>query len=1131
MLKLFLLGAFKVELDGNTLPDSIWPRRKAKNLLKLLALQPQHQLHLEQAIELLCPELDLEAAQRDLYRNLHTLRHVLEPELVKPSSSRLVTISQKILRLQIEQEVWIDLDQFDLLVKRGLAGSNSIPLLEEAISLYKGDLLEEDLYEDWITPRREEARNNFKAVLYRLAQLYATSPRQAYPKAITTLQQLLKLEPAHELAHRELMKVYTLAGLRQQAIQQFQLCTKILDEELGLEPEPATLELYRQIITGELASDLAEPVWKIEPTTSPTILPLPATALVGREQEVTNLKHLILQPQTRLVTITGSGGVGKTHLALEVANHLREEFNGNVVLVELATIREPEMVAVAISQTLGLRSVSEPKALQILKEYLHERHFLLVLDNFEQVLSAAGLVTQLLTATPGLKILVTSRAALRLSAEHEVALAPLELPDPRHLPSLPELAANPAMALFLRCSRAVNPAFALNNQNAATLAEICVRLNGLPLAIELAAARTKIFDPPVLLQKLAKPLKVLTYGPRDWPERQRTLRDTLEWSYQLLSPPEQQLFCRLGVFIGGCTLEAAQTICIKQQSELVELSDPESFLNVLTVLIDYNLVRRAESLNNEPRFVMLDTIREYALEKLNLSGEEFYWWRNYVLYFLNLAEKAEKEVWGAYKDYWINRMLEQEQSNVLAALDWLLQHRSSETILLAGRLGAIVWRCWWQTHLWSEGRRRLEQLVTHMEEELNCITSNSTMPGDGSDAKTEIEVTIAKLQHGIGQLAWSEGYFEEAIQAYEKSLELWHKAGQGQDGGIAETISSLAYATGLQGDFARFQSLTEQAMQLWQQLGNHWGTTLLQYNRGIILLRHNNSSAAYLQFIESLKMSLERGDHWTMDLSLSRCLQLNQAKPDELAKLIALHQKSLEHHQYRHSNLRIIGPIIVNLAILFEAAQTYEAALDYYAKALNLLQTSSDQPNLNLIRHRQGWVYLKRRQLEEAEKIFGENLKLGQVLAIKAETCNGLAWVYLLQGQTGKAYQLWQQSLDWCQATSEPDAMAVCLEGIAGLAAHLGDHKAVSYWCGAASAIRQANLLFQLHPAVRFLYRPYLPFVSASLENLGPDEFEKQWQAGKQLIPGQQENETRLLLPQVVRQSAHSYLLQLSPLL
>src|SRR5712691_7057817 len=449
----------------------------------------------------------------------------------------------------------------------------------------------------------------------------------------------------------------------------------------------------RYVSTRDLARELAairdrfseKPVRQVE--TRATNLPVQRTGVVGREKEVAAAKELLLRQDVRLVTVTGPGGIGKTRLAVQVASGLVERFPGGTHFVPLSSLSDPGLIASAIVQTLRIREAGGQSPLEMLKENLQDSlraPMLLLLDNFEHLVQAAPTVAELLAMAPNLKILVTSRAALHVYGEHEFPVPPLALPDSRSMPSVEVLSQYPAVALFVQRAVAAKPDFELNRENAPAVTEICARLDGLPLAIELAAARIKVLSPSSMRTRLASRLQLLTGGARDLPQRQQTLRAAMDWSYELLSPAEQKLFRRLSVFVGGCTLEGAEAVCDTNSDLHLDLLDG------MASMVDKSLVQQVESAKGESRFVMLETIREYALEKLKASREETSTKRAHAAYCLVLAEEEAPEQSGVGGAIWLER-LTVENDNFRAALERLTDIGDAEWGL---RLGAALFRFW-----------------------------------------------------------------------------------------------------------------------------------------------------------------------------------------------------------------------------------------------------------------------------------------------------------------------------------------------------------------------------------------------------------------------------------------------------
>lgn len=889
MLRIFVLGTFWVERDGNPIPESAWTRRKAKSLLKLLALRTPHQLHKEQVLELLWPELDVEAALNNFYRTLHLLRHSLEPDLTKAGASRFLSLREDVLRLAsvAGEEIWIDLEAFESRLQQARTESTrAIPLLEEAVNLYRGDLLEEDLGEEWTQATREVLRCSFAQALFSLGAAYRQN--KAYEAAIATGQRLVAQNPTDEAAQRELMLSYALAGRVPEALGQYQQCREVLANQLGIEPSSETSELYHLIESGQLEITRPQTTSSNGPTNittsnglKPGSLPLALTPLSGREAEIAEVSTLLQQPDVRLLTLTGPGGTGKTRLSLAVAEALKSAFDGQVYFVALAAIPDPAFVLAALAQTLGVPEVSGQPWLANIISHLRQQRLLVVLDNFEQVIAAGSEVAQLLEALPGLKVLTTSRVVLRVYGEYEYSVPPLATPDPAWLdapmPSLEAVANYPSITLFLERAKAVKPDFELNKDNAPVIAELCARLEGLPLALELAATRSKLISPQRMLTLLGtgsgkERLELLKGGARNLPPRQQTIRDAIKWSYELLAAPEQVLFRRLAVFRRGGRLEAAETI------------GGLNVLDGLSVLVDSSLVQQFEGTDGHTRFDMLETIREYALEQLEASGEEQELRRQHAAYFLGLAEEIEPKLRGNEQLIWLER-LNAEHDNFRGALNWsITQGNDLETgVRLAVALGSF----WILKGHWGEGRKLLEKALdsaSSLPPSLRAKTLHRVgtlfyyqseygwatgLLSQSLALRRELndQQGVGMSLNAIGIIATYQGRYSEAIPLLEEALAIW-KATNDQRG-LALTLNNLGYTAQNQGDFTKARTLQEQNLALRRELKDNYGEATALNNLGYIELYEGHYQPAETLFKQGLTLRRELGDRHGIGYSLS----------------------------------------------------------------------------------------------------------------------------------------------------------------------------------------------------------------------------------------------------------------------
>ncbi len=569
-----------------------------------------------------------------------------------------------------------------------------------------------------------------------------------------------------------------------------------------------------------------------EPTgpgrTSPHNLPAQLTPLIGREQEVASTCTLLQRPDVHLLTLTGTGGVGKTRLALQVATVLLDEFADGVCFISLAPIGNPDLVIPTIAQALDLKESGAQPLLDLLKAFLRDKHLLLVLDNFEQVLPAAPQLTDLLTSCPHLSILVTSRATLHVQGEHEFPVPPLALPDLTHLPTWEALSHYAAVALFLQRAQAARPQFQLTGANSRAIAEICVRLDGLPLALELAAARIKLLSPQALLARLEHRFQVLTGGTQDAPTRQQTPRNTIDWSYHLLTHQEQQLFRRLSVFVGGCTLEGVEAL-------YTALGDPSGqVLDWVTSLIDKNLLHQTEQEGEEPRLLLLETIREYGLEALSANEEAGATRQAHAVYYLGLAEAAERTWSGPQVGRSVARLM-QEHDNLRAAMSWLLERGETEMAL---RLGGALRGFWAESGSRQEGWHFLERALAGSEEVALAVRAKAL------DAAGDLAGQLRHFERGavwceqslalfreigdtkgmgqavyhLGMIAHFRGDLAVARSLLEECIELSSEAGD--KGRVARALNQLGGVAAKQGEFVRARALVEEALALFRELGD-----------------------------------------------------------------------------------------------------------------------------------------------------------------------------------------------------------------------------------------------------------------------------------------------------------------------
>jgi predicted ATPase len=588
---------------------------------------------------------------------------------------------------------------------------------------------------------------------------------------------------------------------------------------------------------------------------------------VGREHELSAAARLLLSEDARLLTLTGPGGTGKTRLALQLATNVADHFDGGVYFVSLASITDPALVATAVAQILGVLQTGGKPLLDALKEHLRDSIHaptLLLLDNFEHVMPAAPFVVELLEACHALKVLVTSRAVLRVYGEQEFPVPPLALPDTKRMPPLEELAACPAVNLFVQRAAAARRDFTLSAENAGAVAEICARLDGLPLAIELAAARVKMLSPSSMLVRLQSRLQLLTGGARDLPARQQTLRNTIEWSHSLLDVAEQKLFRRLAVFVGGCTLESAEAVCDVNQDLGLDLFDG------MSSLVDKSLLQHAEQPNGESRFSMLETIRDYGLESLTAAGETAETRRAHAAYCVVLAEEGTSFEHAEWM-----KSCEMEHDNFRAALDWLAETSNTDW---GSRLVLALFPFWERKEHFAEGRERVETMLRLMGPQrtstrAKVLFASAVLKGaqgdyhDSEPIQQECIETYRELGdnrgvavslNALAVLKRDQGDYAECRSLFEQVVAISKELGDQPS--LARSLSNLANVCATQGDYSIARALHEQARSIFRALGDRSGVAWSLNHQGDVALEQGDVVAARRFYEQGLAAFREAGD-------------------------------------------------------------------------------------------------------------------------------------------------------------------------------------------------------------------------------------------------------------------------------
>lgn len=698
------------------------------------------------------------------------------------------------------------------------------------------------------------------------------------------------------------------------------------------------------------------PIWKV-----PSIF----TPLIGREKEVADICALLKHPEVRLLTLVGTGGIGKTRVIFQVAREMQSYFADGVCFVHLASIREPHLVVPTIAQELGIQEIGAQPILEPVKVALRNKHFLLLLDNFEQVVIVAPVIEELLAACPRLSVVVTSREALHLTAEYQFPIPPLALPDLSQLPGEEALAQYAAVTLFVQRAQAVLPTFQLTQTNAHAIAEICVRLDGLPLAIELAAARVKLLPPQALLARLAQLFEILVGRARTQPWRHQTLHNALQWSYDLLDTKEQRLFRRLSIFAGSLALEAVEAV-EKMLNE--KETDTLATLNGVASLLDKSLLIQSVQEGHEPSLLMLLTVREYALKLLRESGEAEKSQRAHALYYLTFVEKAESDLKGIQQISCLAR-LEREQENLRVALAWLIEHREAE---LALRFCAALWRFWYLRGYWSEGRRWLEASLELAQAQDPTVAHARALCADGELAYYQDDYGVARARL-------------EASVAFCRTL--------GVKKELANALSALGVLTHIQGEQREARRLFEESEAIYRSLGSKWELSSFLRKLSQRVLQEDSFTQATTLAQEALMLAQELGDRSLIAITFATLANI-AAREDDLTRSMAHIKKSLTLAR-ELGNKYLIAIALQNLGYYAARQGDLVQAAASAQEGLKFIRELGDKLLITTALHTLGYISMLRGDISQATIYYQEGLSVAQ--EIKDERHIGLHLIGLAE--------------------------------------------------------------------------------------------------------------------------------------
>jgi predicted ATPase/DNA-binding SARP family transcriptional activator len=829
LVRIQLLGGFSIFFGNDPIPVELFRLRKARNLVKLLALSDNHQLHSEQLMELLWPEGDPSSASNNLHQALFAARRAFVLSGAAPGL--YLVYENENLCLSSGIPVWVDVEHFENAAKTARK-SQDIDAYCAAIELYPGDLLPEDRYADWTMDSRERLRQEYLGLLLELGSIYEANGD--YKAAIQIFQKLIQADILNESAHVSLMRLYAMNGQRQAAVRQYQHLESVLQRELEIKPDPSSILVYKNILAGQFQSNTAS---RTHPSHAGPQhnLPTQVSHFIGRETEKGEVINGLVR--SRLVTLTGPGGVGKTRLAIEVALEQVDSFTHGVWLVELASLSDPELVLHAVAGLFGLREDRNRSLLAVLLDYVRSRELLLVLDNCEHLVeTCAQLAEKLLHASPGLRILATSREALEIPGEQVFLVPSLSTPDPLHPGSEENVQQYEAVQLFVERASLIMPGFCVTAENATKIAQICRQLDGIPLALELAAANINLLRVEQIAARLENRFSLLSGGSRTALPRQRTLRASIDWSYNLLDDAEQKLLHRLSVFSGGWTLEAAESVCFDETLQTSEI------LEILTRLSHKSLVVVQRGQGTPARYWLLETIRQYASAKLEVAGDVERFRNRHLKYYLEFAEAATPRL---KSEYFLDvmRLLRAELENFRSALSWGLPEKINSRVEEGIRLLLALSLFWSRAGMVNEGH-------------LWLMRGLAVTAGIGPR-------NIAFHGQILCQLAYYELDFAKAYKAAEESVAIFREIGD--LAGLAEVLVHLGVRY-IHSDHTQGRLILDESIRLYRLLDDPWGMAYALVQRG--RLAHEERDFILLEACanESHDLFLKTGDRWNANI-------------------------------------------------------------------------------------------------------------------------------------------------------------------------------------------------------------------------------------------------------------------------
>jgi predicted ATPase/DNA-binding winged helix-turn-helix (wHTH) protein len=1055
-LQVKLFGPFEVWQEGQKI--EVWPRQKNQELLKLLLAERGRVFSQDQLIEALFADLDPEKATNNVQKRISELRRVLEPALRRGADSRFIIQAKgRDLGYFFSKDACCetDLSEFERELESAVKAeqaerwAQAIEHYKKAMELYRGEFLSDSLYEEWTIAPRERWREKYVNALTQLAEAHARLGQLS--QAIEICEKILQHEPWNERIFRQKMLYLYHSANRAKALETYQSCREMLKKHLGAKPSPETVELHEQILKFQVP-----PLSRAIPNNLPQAL----TSFIGRTRELVELEKLL--DETRFITLTGVGGCGKTRLGLQIASDLLKRYEDGVWWVELASLSDPNLIAQAIASVLGVQEQPKKTLLMTVSEYLHAKQALVVLDNCEHLLEAsAAVVQELLKSAPKIQIMATSREPFGILGETLYQVPTLSIPkESEEFIEIATLRAFEALHLFEERARANDAKFSLSSENATAVTRICRRLDGIPLAIELAAARVRALSVQQIAARLDDRFRLLTGGNRAALPRHQTLEATMDWSYQLLTEKEQVLLRRLSVFAGGWTLEAAEQVCNGETFIAQEIWE------LLTHLVDKSLVI-AEKNPEETRYKMLETVKQYAFEKLKNLSELERVQESHLDFFLKLAEEAEPELVGPKQKEWLDK-LEREHENLREAITSVVtkyDERKTKLLLMTGRF-------WEVRGYWSEcidmlrkalerGRDLSEEYQSNALSFLGWLTHNQ---GDNEQAKemlkksidisTRIEekIPLAHVLFRFGTILTRQGDHMAAQSLFEQSLKIVKEFGDKR--GIGAALNGLALIADKKGDYTTSEALFQQSLKNLKDIGDQ---------RGIGSAFNNLASIAYKQNNYSLAQSyLEQG------------LEIMQHLGDK----------------------RIVGALLNNLGAIADKQNNYIQAILYYNQSLEVMRKLESKPGIAGALNNLGVIEKKQGNYVKAGAYYEQSLEMMKKIGDKrgiAGTLNNLGVIALEKGVFKKAWDYLKMSLEVRKELKDKRDLEESIREFSILASTIGKHEYAATLKGISENLRQA-LNTPIPPSDRPDYDRTISSLRASL---GDEAFEKYWAEGR----------------------------------